>query len=151
MLVKPNVLVVNQRGRSLLRRNAALTKALGGSSGEGRYAPDSEIAEVLGVERIIVGNTIRATSKRGQNLTTGKIWGNHAALLFVPPTGPDGLVDDDTSPAFGLTFQWNDNVAGTYEDPTIGLYGGQRVKAGESLIEKGVAPFAGYFFENAYA
>jgi hypothetical protein len=151
MLVKPNTLVLGMSTRNILRRHTKVSVALGGSAESGRYVQDAELAEVLGVERIVIGNTIRATSKRGQTLATGPIWGKHAALLFVPPTGPDGNVDDDQSPAFGLTFQWNDNVAGTYDDPTIGLYGGVRVKAGESLIEKGVAPFAGYFFENAIA
>jgi hypothetical protein len=151
MLVRPNTLVVSLAVRNILRRHTKVSVALGGSAESGRYVEDGELATVLGVDQIIIGNTLRATSKRGQTLTTGQIWGKHAALLFVPPTGPDGMVDDENSPAFGLTFQWNDNVAGTYDDPTIGLYGGVRVKAGESLIEKQVAPFAGYMFENAIA
>lgn len=151
MLVKPNTLLVSLGVRNILRRHPKVSVALGGSAESGRYVPDAELAEVLGVDKIIIGNTLKATSKRGQTLTTGSIWGKHAALLFIPPTGPDGTVEDDNSPAFGLTFQWGDNVSGTYNDPTIGLYGGVRVKSGESLIEKAVAPFAGYFFENAIA
>ncbi len=151
MLVRPNTLVLGMATRNILRRHAKVSTAMGGSQDSGRYVSDAELAEVLGVERIVIGNTIRATTKRGQTLATGPIWGKHAALLYVPQTGPDGTVDDENSPAFALTFQWNDIVSGTYEDPTIGLYGGQRVKTGESLIEKAVAPFAGYFFENAIA
>lgn len=151
MLVRPNTLVVSLGVRNILRRHPKVSVAIGGSAESGRYVPDAELADVLGVDRIIVGNTIKATSKRGQSLATGSIWGKHAALLFVPPTGPDGIVDDDNSPAFALTFQWGDNVSGTYDDPAIGLYGGVRVKSGESLIEKQVAPFAGYMFENAIA
>lgn len=151
MLVRPNTLVASLGVRNILRRHPKVSVALGGSAESGRYIPDAELAEVLGVEQIIVGNTLKATSKRGQTLTTGAIWGKHAALLYIPPTGPDGTVDDDNSPAFGLTFQWGDNVSGTYEDPKIGLYGGIRVKSGESLVEKLVAPFAGYMFENAIA
>jgi hypothetical protein len=151
MLVRPNTLVTSLGVRNILRRHPKVSVALGGSSESGRYVPDAELAEVLGVEKIIVGNTLKATSKRGQTLTTGSIWGKHAALLYIPPTGADGTVDDDNSPAFGLTFQWGDQVAGTYDDPTIGLYGGVRVKSGESLVEKLVAPFAGYFFQNAIA
>lgn len=151
MLVRPNVAVMGLRPRNILRRHSKVSTALGGSAESGRYVEDGELAEVLGVERIIIGNTLRQTSQRGATLTTGAIWGNHIALLYVPPTGPDGLVDDANSPAFGLTFQWGGNVAGTIEDPYIGLWGGQRVKAGESLIEKQVAPFAGYLFENAVA
>lgn len=148
MLVAPNVAVMSQPVRNRLVRHPKVSVALGGSAQSGRRVTDEELASALGVEQIIVGNTIRATSRRGQALVTGQIWGNHLALLFIPPTGPDGMVDDENSPAFGLTFQWGENVAGTIEDPYIGLWGGQRVKAGESLIEKQVAPFAGYLFEN---
>lgn len=149
MLVPGNVLVMGAAVRNRLVRHGKVSTALGGSAGNGRLVAEEELANVLGVERIIVGNTIRATSRRGQALVTGQIWGNHVALLHVPPTGPDGLVDDENSPAFGLTFQWGDNVAGTIPYPELGLFGGVKVKAGESLIEKQVAPFAGYLFENA--
>jgi hypothetical protein len=148
MLVSPNVALMSQPVRNRLVRHPKVSVALGGSAQSGRRVSDEELATALGVEEIVVANTIKATSKRGQALVTGQIWGNHLALLFIPPTGPDGLVDDENSPAFGLTFQWGENVAGTIEDPYIGLWGGQRVKAGESLIEKQVAPFAGYLFEN---
>jgi len=149
MLVRPNVAVMSQAVRNRLVRHPKVSVALGGSAESGRVVTDAELATALGVDEIIVGNTLKQTSKRGQNLVTGAIWGNHLVLLYIPQTGPDGTVDDDNSPAFGLTFQWGDNVAGTIEDPYIGLWGGQRVKAGESLIEKPVAPFAGYLFENA--
>lgn len=149
MLVPANVAVMSAAVLARLRRHPKISVALGGSAESGRRVSNEELATALGVERIVVGNTLRATSKRGQALTTGYIWGNHLALIFVPPTGPDGMVDDENSPAFGLTFQWGENVAGTIEDPYIGLWGGKRVKAGESLIEKQVAPFAGYFIENA--
>lgn len=149
MLAPANVAVMSMAVRNRLRRHPKVSVALGGSQDSGRRVGDDELATALGVERIVIGNTLRATSKRGQNLVTGPIWGNHIALIYVPPTGPDGMVDDENSPAFGLTFQWGENVAGTIEDPYIGLWGGKRVKAGESLIEKQVAPFAGYLIENA--
>jgi hypothetical protein len=149
MLVPPNVAVMSTKVRNRLRRHPKISTSLGGSAQSGRKVGDDELATALGVERIIVGHTIRATSARGQVLSTGYIWGDHIALLFIPPTGPDGTVDDENSPAFGLTFQWGEIVSGTIEDPYIGLWGGQRVKTGESLIEKQVAPFAGYFIENA--
>jgi hypothetical protein len=150
MLLQPNVAVMGLPVRNILARHADISVSLGGAAQSGRIVPDSEIASVLGVERIIVGNTIRATSKRGQALTTGSIWGKHLALLNIPGAGADGMVDAN-DPAFAMTFQWGEKVAGTIEDPYIGLWGGQRVKAGESLVEKLVAPFGGYLFTNAVA
>lgn len=151
MLLPPNVAVMSERVRNVLRRHADVSVTLGGSAESGRRVSDAELAEALGVERIIVGNTLRQTSKRGQALTTGKIWGDHLALLHIPALQQDGMALDANAPAFALTFQWGDKVAGTIEDPYMGLWGGQRVKAGESLIEKQVAPFGGYLITNAVA
>lgn len=151
MLLQPNVALMGLPVRNILARHADISVALGGTAQSGRIVSDAEIATVLGVERIIVGNTIRATSKRGQALTTGSIWGKHLALLRMPTIGGDGMAMDANEPSFAMTFQWGDKVAGTIEDPYMGLWGGQRVKAGESLIEKQVAPFAGYLFTNAVA
>jgi len=151
MLVPPNVMVAGEPVIRQLRRNAKVSVALGGSATSGKYASIEDLASILGLEKIIVGNTIQQTSKKGQTLTTGAIWGKHAALLNIANTNSAGTVDDPESPSFGLTFQWGDQVAGDYNDPKMGLYGGTRVKYGESIKEAIVAPYAGYLFTNAVA
>jgi hypothetical protein len=154
MLIPPNVAVMSKAVRNILRRHPKVSVALGGSQESGRYVTDAELAQALGVERIIIGNTLRATTKRGQALTTGQIWGKHLALLYIPPVNSgDGTVIDAASPAFALTFQWGGKVSGelAYRPGEMGLWGGVGVLTGESLVEKLVAPFAGYFFENAIA
>lgn len=151
MLVKPNVAVMGQEVFNILRRHPKVSVALGGSQNSGRYVPADEIAAILGLERLVIGNTLQQTSKRGQALTTSRIWGKHFALLNIPSVGGDGMVTDPNSPAFALTFQWGDKIAGEIVDPNIGLWGGVQVRAGESLVEKFVAPQAGYLFTNAIA
>lgn len=148
MLLTPNVAFMSQAVRTTLRRHPSLSVALGGTFNSGKTLRDEEIAEALGVKKIVVGNTLKQTSKRGQTVTTGAIWGNHFGLLHVPDTEEDGFVGDVNQPAFGMTFTWGPKVAGETPDPDMGLWGGVRVKNGESLVEKIVAPFGGYLFQN---
>lgn len=159
MLVRPNTLVVGEEVLNQLVRNADVSVSLGGSAQSGRVVPNNELATVLGVSRIIVGNSLYQTSKKGQTHATARIWGKHAALLYIPEEfnegagGGEGLPDADgfADPVFAATFQWNDRVSGEIPDPDMGLYGGVRVRSGESLVEQIVAPYAGYLFTNAVA
>lgn len=148
MLLPPNTAFMSRKVKTTLARHPSLAAALGGDFAKGKKLSDSELAEALGVERIIVGNTLKQTSKRGQAVTTGAIWGNHFGLLHVPTAEADGFVNDVNVPAFALTFQWGEEVSGETPDPDMGLWGGVRVRSGRSLVEKVVAPFGGYLFRN---
>ena len=151
MLVKPNVAVMGLEVFNVLRRHPKVSVALGGSQESGRYVPADELAGILGVERIEIGNTLQQTNKRGQTFASSRIWGKHLALLNVPAVGADSMVNNPAEPAFALTFQWGEKVAGEIADPEMGLWGGTWVKAGESLVERLVAQQAGYLFTNAIA
>jgi hypothetical protein len=151
MLLPPNTAFMSRKVKTTLARHPSLSMSLGGAFAEGKRLTDAELATALGVDRIIVGNTLKQTSKRGQAVATGPIWGNHFGLLHVPATGGDGTVEDVNVPAFALTFQWGDEVSGETPDPEMGLWGGVRVRSGRSLLEKVVAPFGGYLFQNVVA
>lgn len=148
MLLPPNTAVMSRAVKTALARQPSLAASLGGDFTKGKKLTDEELALALGVDKIIVGNTLKQTSKRGQTVATGQIWGNHFALLHIPDTAQDGFVDDVDVPAFALTFQWGDEVSGEVADPEMGLWGGVRVRSGKSLLEKIVAPFGGYLFRN---
>ncbi|HYI39999.1 MAG TPA: hypothetical protein VE053_06745 [Allosphingosinicella sp.] len=149
MLIPPNTGVMGERVFRRLQLNASVSQRLGGSGNSGRMVTQTELAAILGLERLIIGNTIQQTSKKGQAMTTAPIWGDHFALLRIAPTNGTGTVDNPEDPSFGYTFQWGDVVAGEYNDPQMGLMGGVRVKYGEMLDEKTVAPYAGYLLTNA--
>ncbi len=148
MIIPGNVGVTSQAVANVLQRHPKVSVALGGSANSGRLTPLSEIATLLGLERIEVGSTIKQTSKRGQALTTGNIWPDSFAIHYQGPMGPDGLGLDAASPNFLTTFQWGDIVSSEsrVEPGEMGLWGGVKVLNGESLVEKAVAPFAGYLF-----
>lgn len=150
MLIPGNVGVTSKRVMNILRRHPKISVALGGSLASGRYATIEEVAGVLGLERIEVGNTLRQTSKRGQALATGQIWPDSFAIHYQGAMGPNGMGLTPDSPNFLSTFQWLDVVSGEnpYRPGEMGLWGGVGVYTGESLVEKRVAPFAGYLFLN---
>jgi hypothetical protein len=148
MLLTPNTAFMSKAVHSTLRRHPSLSTSLGGTYTSGKTLTDEEIAQALGVSKIVVGNTLKQTSKRGQTLVTGPIWGNHFGLLHVPQVEADGMVNDVNQPAFAMTFTWGPKVVGETPDPDMGLWGGVRVKNGESMVEKIVAPFGGYLFTN---
>lgn len=148
MLMPPNTAFMSKAVYRILQRSPSISEGLGGQFTKGKVTNDEGIAQALGVDKLVIGNTLKQTSKRGQNLVTGPIWGNHLGLIHVPATGADGMVDGVEVPAFGLTFQWNGEVSGEIADPDMGLYGGVRVRSGHSLVEKIVAPLGGYLFRN---
>lgn len=150
MIFPGSVGVTSQKVANVLMRHPKVSVALGGSANSGRYVPLQEVANLLGLERIEVGNTLKQTSKRGQTLATSSIWPDSFAVHHQGPIGPDGMGMDVESPNFLTTFQWGDIVSSESRiDPgDMGLWGGVKVLTGESIVEKQVSPFGGWLFQN---
>jgi len=148
MILPGTIAVTSRKVANILIRHPAISKAAGGTLEQGRYSSLDTIASLMGLQKILVGNTLKQTSKRGQTLVTAQIWPDSFAIMFQGATGADGLLEDIKSPNFLTTFQWGDTVASEKQiDPgDMGVWGGVKVFTGESLVEKQVAPYAGYLF-----
>ncbi len=98
---------------------------------------------------ILVGEGVYATSKEGQTLTTGYMFGKHALLVYAAPR-PSLLM-----PSAGYVFTWNafGNGFGARIDkfPMRELNNAQRIEGDMAYDTKVVSAAAGYFFENAVA
>lgn len=150
MLMRPNTLVLGSQTAFQLRRHPKIIAAAfptGGNAAQGGVASWQAIADLLEVERILIGRAWINTAKPGQTPTMVRLWGKHAALLRISPMAR--VRGDDIS--FGMTAEYGTRVAYTRPDPDIGLRGGVRGKVGESVKELITAPDCGYFFENAVA
>lgn len=158
MLVRPNVGVCSRRVADILERHPKIAAALGGSLQSGQYNDMARVARLFNLREIIVGDTIYQTSKPGQALTTGNIWADNFAMHYQGPTA-GGTGSDLTmsangpmsrSPDFLSTFQFGDWVSSEKEfaPGDMGLYGGVKVLAGHSVLERQVAPYAGFLFQN---
>jgi hypothetical protein len=157
MLTRPTIGVASRRVADILERHPKIAAALGGSLQSGQYNDLQRVARLFNLREIIVGDTLYQTSKPGQALATGNIWSDGFAMHYQSATQADGVTStagvDMQSPDFLSTFQWNDWVASEeeYKPGSMGLYGGVKVFVGESLVERRVAPYAGYLFQNVVA
>jgi len=98
------------------------------------------------VREVIVGASFVNTARKGQTPTMSRVWGKHAAALFVSQDAADA-----GQPTFGFTAEFGDRIAGTMDEPKLGLRGSTIVRVGESVKEVISAAASGYYFENAVA
>ncbi|WP_019500835.1 phage capsid protein [Pseudanabaena sp. PCC 6802] len=140
-------LVAGQLAWTKLRTHPKIINALFGNAGvTNGMASQQAVADFFGLKGCVIGKGWYDSSKEGQAAARSYIWGKHVWLLRVDP-----LANFRKGLSFMMTAQFGKKVAGTREDPDIGLYGGIRVRVGESVKEVVVANLAGYFIQNAVA
>ncbi|MEW5885485.1 MAG: phage capsid protein, partial [Pseudomonadota bacterium] len=145
-LVRPNTIVLGQRTWTRMRQHPRLIQAANASAQTGGAITRAQLADLIEVPNVLVGSGFVNTARRGQPPQIQRVWGNHAALLYIS--------DDAAStgqPVYGFTAQWGSRIAGEMEEQKAGLRGGVRVRVGESVREVISAPGAGYLFANAVA
>lgn len=150
MLVRPNTLVIGQAVWTVLRQHPKIVASIfpaGGNAATGGIVQGLQnLANLLEIEQVIVGKGWMNTAKPGQTPALARLWGKHAAALYLNPSaGPTNGI------TFGFTATWGGRVAGSMDEPKVGLRGATRVRSGESRKELIVAPDVAYFFEDAVA
>jgi hypothetical protein len=150
MIMRPTIMVIGRLAFTDMIQNPSIVRAYNKNDGGDGVVDSQFLANILGLEKVLVGEAWLVTSKKGQANTTARVWGKHISLLHRdtlanPTTGTAGR------PTFGITAQWGKKVAGRIPDPHIGMRGGVRVRSGESVRECICAPDFGYFIKNAVA
>lgn len=145
-IFRPNVLVIGRAAWTKLCQHPKIVKAVLGNAGDSGVARREDVAAMLELDEILVGEGWVNTAKRGQAASLVRVWGKHAALLYR-----DKMADTNGGITFGFTAQWGTRIAGANPDANIGLRGGQRVRVGESVKELICASDLGYFIQNAVA
>lgn len=111
----------------------------------------ANLAAVFGVDRILVGKTIKNTGSEGLADTFTDVWGTNVVLAHVT-AGPD---PDGTDPSLGYSFRWTNPILGTpwaaevWDDPNGGNYENRRVQYYQD--EKLTATELGYVIASAIA
>lgn len=146
MVMRGNIMTIGRQAYSKLARHPDIVKAAHGNSGDKGIAHRQAIIELFELEDILVGEARINTSKKGQNPVLQRCWGKHISLQFR-----DKMADTRSGMTFAMTAQFGNRIAGAEADSNIGLRGGQRVRAGESVKELLTANDLGYFIENAVA
>lgn len=146
MIFRPNTVVMGASAWSVIRRNPVLVNAIRGNLTNKGMITREEFQDLFEIKRLLVGSAHVNTSRKGQQATLARCWGNHIACLYLNPeaTTNDGIT-------FGMTAQFGGRVAGRIEDPDIGLEGGYRIRSGERIKELVVAPDVGFLIQDAVA
>jgi hypothetical protein len=146
VLMRPNVMVIGRAAFTKLAMHKKIVKATYGDNTDAGIARRQDIAALFELEEILVGEGWINTAKKGQAANLVRVWGKHAALIHRNKSA-----DTQRGTTFGFTAQWGSRIAGSEYDGKIGLRGGQRVRAGESVKELLMANDLGYFIQDAVA
>ena len=146
MIMRANIMTIGRPAFSVLARHPQIVKAVHGNSGDSGIARRRDIADLLELEDILVGEAWVNTARKGQAMTLSRTWGKHIALTYR-----DKTADTRNGVTFGVTAQFGSRISGSIPDKDIGLRGGQRVRAGESVKEVICAADLGYFIQDVGA
>lgn len=145
-LQRPNIFVLGNDTWRLLRQHPQIVSSILGNSGQQGTITRQQLAELLEVEEVLVGQGWVNTAKPGQTPSFVRVWGKHAALL-----NRNRFANTQSGATFGFTAQYQGRVAGQLPNPRMGLRGGVEVIVGETVKELIIAKDLGYFFEDAVA
>lgn len=148
-IMRPNTMIIGQSEWRSLRTHPKVVKAVNRSSGDSGAATLAAVAELLEIEKILVGSALVNNAKPGQNANMQKCWKGGLSLIYqdVATAKISGLVDG-ANVTFGFTAQTGTRVAGAENDSNIGLRGGRRVRVGETVKEVICAPSLGFFLKD---
>lgn len=145
-VMRPNIGVLGQATWTKLRRHPKIVQAIKNTNQGAGMVSRAEFADFFELQQLLIGQSFVNTAKKGQAVTTARVWGKHAAFLYRDrAAGPQAGV------TFGYQAKFGDRIAGTIDEPTIGLTGAKRVRVGERKKEIIAASDLSYFFENAVA
>lgn len=145
-VMRPNIAIFGQATWTKLRRHPKLVQAVKGTSQGSGIITRQEFADLFELQQILVGAGFANTAKKGQTAAMSRVWGKHAAFIYRDrAAGPQAGV------TFGFTAAWGGKIAGTIDEPRIGLTGSQRLRVGERVKEVICAADVGYFVQNAVA
>ena len=145
-LMAPNVMVLGHQSWRTLQTHPKIAKAIHGNSGDTGIATRQQVAELFELDAVYVGMGRYNTQRPGQSPSFARLWGDHVALLHI-----NSLADTRQGVTWAMSPVYGDRVAGQWEDRNIGMRGGTRVRAGESIAEVLVASDVGYLIQDVTA
>lgn len=145
-VMRPNIAVFGQASWTKTRRHPKIVQAIKGTAQGAGMVSRQEFADFFELQEVFVGSGFANSAKPGQTVSMARLWGKHAAFLYR-----DRSAGPQVGVTYGFTAEAGTKVAGTIDEPRIGLHGSQRVRAGERVKEVVAAIDLGYFFQNAVA
>lgn len=146
MIMRPNLAVFGRRTWSVMSQHPKLCAAVYKNGTTAGSISRQAFADLFELDEVLVGDGWYNTAAKGQAPTMVRLWGNHASFVHRNKNA-----DPDFGITFGFTARFGGRVGGYVEDPDMGMRGGKRARAGESVKELITANDLGYLFTNAVA
>ena len=150
-LVRPNTMVFGVDAWRAFRANPKIVEAIRGAINPGNNAAsvgfvnEADVASLFRVDRVLIGDARVNDNAMGVTPSLSRVWTDSLSLIYVNNSIDTTLGKRVT---WGFTAEYGTVSGGIIPDPDIGLYGGIRVRVGESLDEKVIATSAGYLFSD---
>ena len=145
-LIRPNTAIFGQETWSVLRRHPTIVSAVLGNNGTYGLVTREQFARLFELQDVLVGVSRRNSAVKGQAVSLARIWGKHAAFLYL-----DKNADTNGGITWGYTARWRGLQVMTKPNADRGSFGGVDIKVRESVKEKAIADRAGYFVQDAIA
>ncbi len=134
----PNTAVMGFKVWQALRNNAKIKTFLG----DGELLSRARLAEILGVQEILVGTVLFNTAKAGQTTTLGDMWGKDILFFYREPRPAQ------RRPSFGYRFVAQGLRAFRWRDTPVNC---DVLRVNEISAEKLVATQLGFLVKAAVA
>ncbi|PWV97714.1 hypothetical protein DFR52_106239 [Hoeflea marina] len=139
LIYRANTLVMGNKVWQTLSSHPHLVNAIRGSFTNKGIISREELARLLEIREILVGEGYVNTARKGQAPVLDRVWGNSIQALHINPIArPEGGI------TFGYTAEYGNRVSGRIEDPNVGLGGGTVIRVGERVKELICAKDVGY-------
>lgn len=143
LLYAPNVMVTSRAAMSALKMNPYIVDACGTAAKKAGLVTIEAIKELFGLEKILVGESVHNTAKKGQNLNLQPCWGNNISLLYINKDS-----DTENGLTFGFEAIYDDIQIGEFTDGHHGTKGVNVVKAFYSSKFLNICANCGYLLKD---
>jgi hypothetical protein len=143
--MRPNKIVMGRSVWTTLSQHPNVLESVFWTGAQAGKVSRQQLAELLEVDEIIVGDGWINSAVKGAAVSKGRVWGKFIAGIYI------GEGEGENGNMWGYTAQFGNRVAGTIQNPNIGLFGGVNVRAGESVKEVVAAPEFGFCLAGAIA
>lgn len=126
-IMRPNIAVFGRRTWTHISRHPKIIEATIWDGADTGIATPDAVANLLEIDRIVVGDAWHNSAKKGQAASLTRLWGPHAAFLYMGQAGNPNR--------WGATAAWGDRFAWTYEEPNRSVRGAHVVRVGEYVEE----------------
>jgi len=153
-LLEPNKIVFGKDSWDAFRVHPQIVQAVRGGVRPANNAASEgivfqqDIASLFSVDEVLVGDGRINLAKEGETPNIVRVFTDSVALLHINTTVK---TVQDLIPTWGYTAQFGERIAGTIPAAMMGLHGGEFARVGETVLEKPIAPSAGYLIQDTNA